>query len=72
MTIVLKETVCSSWCTCIGCFCPCAVIAGNAKAKLLDQPIPANFLKLEEAVRHLAVSCRQENGSPVLKEQVFR
>ena len=48
------------------------LLSGNTKAKLLDQPIPANFLKMEEAVRHLAVSCRHESESPVLKEQLFR
>jgi len=48
-----------------------AVGSGGSKTKLLEQPIPASFLKLEERVRHLAVGCKQENQPPVLKEQVF-
>lgn len=45
--------------------------AGVSKTKLLEQPIPASFLKLEERVRYLAVSCKHEDTPPVLKEQVF-
>ena len=40
--------------------------------KLLEQPIPANFLKLEEKVRVLSVQCKKEETPPVLKETLFR
>ena len=46
--------------------------AGNTKTKLLEQPIPASFLRLEEVVRHIAANCKQKNIPPVLKEQDFR
>ena len=43
-----------------------------SKTKLLEQPIPASYLKLEERVRQLAVQCKDENDPPVIKETVFR
>jgi len=42
------------------------------KTKLLEQPIPASFLKLEERVRELAADCRYNEKPPVLKESLFR
>ena len=45
---------------------------GLSKTKLLEQPIPASYLKLEERVRQLAVQCKEENNPPVIKETVFR
>lgn len=52
-------------------FVCCLFSVGTSKTKLLEQPIPASFLKLEERVRYLGVSCKYENSPPVLKEQVF-
>ena len=43
----------------------------GAKTKLLEQPIPASYLKLEERVRHLAVSYKERSLPPLLKEQDF-
>lgn len=40
--------------------------------KLLEQPIPASFLQLEERVRVIAAGRRQEEESPVLRESKFR
>ncbi len=47
-------------------------VGHSAKLKLLEQPIPANFLKLEEKVRVLSVQCKKEETPPVLKETLFR
>ena len=44
----------------------------TAKMKLLEQPIPANFLQLEEKVRVLSVQCKKDSTPPVLKETLFR
>lgn len=47
------------------------VIGGN-KAKLLEQPIPSSYLKLEERVRDLVMRCQNDvEVSPVLKEHEF-
>ena len=40
--------------------------------KLLEQPIPASFLLLEERVRVLAMRLKQEAEPPLLKENRFR
>ena len=45
---------------------------GLSKTKLLEQPIPASYLKLEERVRQLAVDCKSEGNPPVIKETLFR
>ena len=57
----------------------CTVIAeGKTRAKigvntkLLEQPIPANFLKLEKRIRELAVACRNDDRPTVMKETVFK
>lgn len=48
-------------------------LVGHAsKTKLLDQPIPASFLKLQDRVQQLVASCRREDAPPLLKETVFR
>ena len=57
--------------------CP-VVIEGKVRAKigvnakLLEQPIPASFLKLEKRIRELAVTCRNDDRPTVLKETVFK
>ena len=43
-----------------------------SRTKLLEQPIPASFLKLEERVRELAVERRAEDKPPMLTEGLFR
>ena len=45
---------------------------GLSKTKLLEQPIPASYLKLEERVRQLAVQNKNDSTPPVIKETVFR
>ena len=40
--------------------------------KLLEQPIPASFLKLEEQVRIIATALKQSSEPPVLREDKFR
>jgi hypothetical protein len=45
---------------------------GSSKTKLLEQPIPASYLKLEERVRQLAVQSKDDSTPPVVKETVFR
>ena len=45
---------------------------GVSKTKLLEQPIPACYLKLQEKVREMAVQCRNDNNPPVIKETMFR
>jgi serine/threonine protein kinase len=48
-------------------------MGGANKTKLLEQPIPSSYLKLEERVRGLAVTCQQDIGTaPVMKEVEFR
>jgi len=44
---------------------------GN-NTKLLEQPIPASFLKLEKRIRELAVQCRSEDRPTLLRETVFK
>ena len=44
----------------------------GSKAKLLEQPIPASFLKLEERVRQLAFDCKRLEQPPVMKEIAFQ
>lgn len=52
-------------------FISTGVIGGN-KAKLLEQPIPASYLKLEERIRELVMMCQsQPDMSPVKKEYEF-
>ena len=43
-----------------------------SRTKLLEQPIPASFLKLEERVRELARDCQAEDKPPMLREGLFR
>ena len=43
-----------------------------SRTKLLEQPIPASFLKLEERVRQLAMERRAEDKPPMLTEGLFR
>lgn len=46
-------------------------IGGN-KVKLLEQPVPSSYLKLEERVRELVMKCQTEvDVSPVMKESEF-
>ena len=45
---------------------------GSSKTKLLEQPIPASYLKLEERVRQLAVQSKDDSTPPVIKETLFR
>jgi len=53
-------------------------VEGKARAKignntkLLEQPIPASFLKLEKRIRELAVQCRNEDRPTLLRETVFK
>ena len=44
----------------------------GVNTKLLEQPIPASFLKLEKRIRELAVGCRNDDRPTVLKETVFK
>lgn len=46
---------------------------GVSKAKLLEQPIPSSYLKLEERVKELAMLCQQDKKdvSPVMREAEF-
>ena len=44
----------------------------GTKTKLLEQPIPASFLKLEERVRVLATDLKRQAEPPLLKENKFR
>jgi small GTP-binding protein len=46
--------------------------ATGTKTKLLEQPIPASFLKLEERVRVLATELKRQAEPPLLKENRFR
>ena len=46
--------------------------ATGTRTKLLEQPIPASFLQLEERVRVLATELKQEAEPPLLKENRFR
>uniref|UniRef100_A0A1X7UH02 non-specific serine/threonine protein kinase n=1 Tax=Amphimedon queenslandica TaxID=400682 RepID=A0A1X7UH02_AMPQE len=46
-------------------------IGGN-KVKLLEQPVPSSYLRLEERMRELVVKCQSEvDVSPVMKESEF-
>lgn len=46
-------------------------IGGN-KVKLLEQPVPSSYLRLEERMRELVVKCQSEvDVSPVMKETEF-
>ena len=40
--------------------------------KLLEQPIPASFLQLEERVRLLAADLKRQAEPPLMKEARFR
>ena len=46
--------------------------SSGSKMKLLEQPIPASFLQLEERVRILATNLKQDAEPPLLKENRFR
>ena len=58
--------------------CVVLIVEGKARAKmgkntkLLEQPIPASFLKLEKRVRELAIQCRSEDRPTLLRETVFK
>ena len=45
---------------------------GPNKTKLLDQPIPASFLKIQDRVQQMVAKCRNDDMPPLLKETVFR
>ena len=44
----------------------------GSKSKLLEQRIPASFLRLEEQVRQLAFECKRSEQPPVMKEIAFQ
>ena len=62
----------------ISCLFICITVEGKARTKignntkLLEQPIPASFLKLEKRIRELAVQCRSEDRPTLLRETVFK
>ena len=46
---------------------------GGTKAKLLEQPVPSSYLRLQEEVRKISVTFKQEvDASPVMKDAQFR
>ena len=53
-------------------FSSSAAHGAASRTKLLEQPIPASFLKLEERVRELARDCQAEDKPPMLREGLFR
>ena len=74
-------TVCQIWssCTCIQMFPSLppslphtASHSAGTKMKLLEQPIPASFLQLEEKVRVIATRLKRDMEPPLMKENRFR
>lgn len=45
---------------------------GAGKTKLLEQPIPSSYLRLQERVWEMASSCSGDESPPVIKEAQFR
>ena len=45
---------------------------GRTNLKLLEQPIPASYLQLEERVRVIATDLKHNHEPPLLKENQFR
>ena len=56
--------------------CPFSLPVGRHMAtkhhRLLEQPIPRSFLKLQFKVREIAAKYRLDRRPPVLKETIFR
>lgn len=77
MAFVLLDLKQQSLCLCVACVITLydtfvSAGLGVSKTKLLEQPIPACYLKLQEKVRELSVQCRNDNNPPVIKETMFR
>ena len=43
-----------------------------SKQPLLEQPVPASYLKLEYRVREISTGCRADRTPPVIQENAFR
>ena len=47
-------------------------VGKSGEQKLLDQPVPAKYIKLEECVHQLRRYCRDSSKTPVMNVQEFR
>ena len=45
---------------------------GSRDIHLLEQKVPASYVKLQDVIRHIAEERKQENKSPVLSTTQYR